>query len=378
MKLIHLSDLHLGKRVNEFSLLEDQEYILNEILRIIDNEAPDAVLIAGDIYDKSVPPAEAVRLFDDFLFQLAERGCKVFIISGNHDSPERLAFGARLIRGSGIYLAPVYDGQITPVSLTDSYGTVTFFLLPFLKPTHVRRYFPEEEILSYTDAVKTAISAMTLDPAHRNVLITHQFVTGASRCDSEEPSVGGADNVDAFVLEPFDYVALGHLHGPQQAGTKTIRYCGSPLKYSFSEIHQNKSVTVAELKEKGTVSVRTVPLHPLRELREIRGTYAQISAKNFYSGTAVGDYLHIILTDEDIVPHAVEKLRSIYPNIMRLDYDNARTRGGSVPYASLPQDKKSPLALFTEFYEARNNRPLSEAQKEILEERIAQIWEDGE
>ena len=255
MKLIHLSDLHLGKRVNEFSMLEDQQYILTEILQIIDREKPDGVMIAGDVYDKSVPSAEAVALLDDFLVRLAKRDLQVFLISGNHDSPERMAFGGRLMAQSGVHLAPVYDGKVSPITLTDEYGPVNLYLLPFLKPAHVRRCFPEREILTYTDALAAAIEAMGVDPAQRNVLVTHQFVTGAARCDSEEISVGGTENVDVSVFGPFDYVALGHIHGPQQVGRETVRYCGTPLKYSFSEAKHQKSVTVVELGEKDRKSV---------------------------------------------------------------------------------------------------------------------------
>lgn len=246
MKFIHLSDLHLGKRVNGFSMLEDQRVVLAQILSIIDEESPDAVLIAGDVYDKGVPPIEAVELFDWFLVELAPR--QVFIISGNHDSPERLAFGSRLLDASGIHISPVYDGQVKPVSLTDSHGAVDIYMLPFVKPVHVRRFFPEVE--SYTDAVRAAVAGMQVDTQKRNVLLTHQFVTGAETSDSEELSVGGTDNVDASVLEPFDYVALGHIHGPQNIGSEKIRYCGTPLKYSFSEANHKKSVTVAELGER--------------------------------------------------------------------------------------------------------------------------------
>ena len=230
MKLIHLSDLHLGKRVNEFSMLEDQAYILQEILEIIDDEAPDAVLVAGDVYDKSIPPAEAVELFDDFLVRLARRKLPVFIISGNHDSPERLAFAGRLIDASGIHLSPVYHGCVEPLTLCDEHGEVDIFMLPFVKPANVRRFFPDEAIDSYTDALRVAIGRMPVDPARRSVLVTHQFVTGAARCESEELSVGGSDNVDSSVFDAFDYVALGHLHGPQNVAEERVRYCGTPLK----------------------------------------------------------------------------------------------------------------------------------------------------
>lgn len=378
MKLIHLSDLHLGKRVNEFSMLEDQQYILTEILQIIDQEKPDGVMIAGDVYDKSVPSAEAVALLDDFLVRLAKRDLQVFLISGNHDSPERMAFGGRLMAQSGVHLAPVYDGKVSPIALTDEYGPVNLYLLPFLKPAHVRRCFPEREILTYTDALAAAIEAMGVDPAQRNVLVTHQFVTGAARCDSEEISVGGTDNVDVSVFEPFDYVALGHIHGPQQVGRETVRYCGTPLKYSFSEAKHQKSVTVVELGEKGAVSVRTVPLTPMRDLAELRGTYEELTFRGFYDGTSYPrDYVHITLTDEEDIPDAVSKLRIIYPNLMKLDYDNKRTRAGIVLEGAEDQ-QRSPLELLEEFYEKQNGQPMGEEQRAFAKSLMERIWEEDE
>lgn len=378
MKLIHLSDLHLGKRVNEFSMLQDQQYILTEILQIIDREKPDGVMIAGDVYDKSVPSAEAVALLDDFLVRLAKRDLQVFLISGNHDSPERMAFGGRLMAQSGVHLAPVYDGKVRPITLTDEYGPVNLYLLPFLKPAHVRRCFPEREILTYTDALAAAIEAMGVDTAQRNVLVTHQFVTGAARCDSEEISVGGTDNVDVSVFEPFDYVALGHIHGPQQVGRETVRYCGTPLKYSFSEAKHQKSVTVVELGEKGAVSVRTVPLTPMRDLAELRGTYEELTFRGFYDGTSYPrDYVHITLTDEEDIPDAVSKLRIIYPNLMKLDYDNKRTRAGIVLEGAEDQ-QRSPLELLEEFYEKQNGQPMGEEQRAFAKSLMERIWEEDE
>lgn len=378
MKLIHLSDLHLGKRVNEFSMLEDQQYILTEILQIIDREKPDGVMIAGDVYDKSVPSAEAVALLDDFLVRLAKRDLQVFLISGNHDSPERMAFGGRLMAQSGVHLAPVYDGKVSPITLTDEYGPVNLYLLPFLKPAHVRRCFPEREILTYTDALAAAIEAMGVDPAQRNVLVTHQFVTGAARCDSEEISVGGTENVDVSVFGPFDYVALGHIHGPQQVGRETVRYCGTPLKYSFSEAKLQKSVTVVELGEKGAVSVRTVPLTPMRDLAELRGTYEELTFRGFYDGTSYPrDYVHITLTDEEDIPDAVSKLRIIYPNLMKLDYDNKRTRAGIILEGAEDQ-QRSPLELLEEFYEKQNGQPMGEEQRAFAKSLMERIWEEDE
>lgn len=379
MKFIHLSDLHLGKRVNEFSMLEDQQYILTEILHSIDAEKPDGILIAGDVYDKSVPSAEAVALLDDFLVRLSKRNLRVFLISGNHDSPERMAFGGRLMERSGVYLAPVYDGKVTPITLTDEYGPVKVYLLPFVKPAHVRRCFPDREISTYTDALNVAIEAMNVDPAERNLLVTHQFVTGATRCDSEELSVGGTDNVDVSVFDCFDYVALGHIHGPQQVSRATVRYCGTPLKYSFSEASHQKSITVVELGPKGMVSVRTVPLIPQRDLVELRGTYEELTFRGFYEGTNYQeDYVHITLTDEEDIPDAVRKLQIIYPYLMKLDYDNKRTRMGIQLDGAKGAERKSPLELLEEFYNLQNGQPMGDEQHAFAQTWMERIWEEGE
>ena len=377
MIIIHLSDLHLGKRVNGFSMLEDKRYILKEILTIIDDEKPQAVIIAGDVYDKPVPPAEAVELFDDFLVKLSHRNVAVFVISGNHDSPERLAFAARLMDGSGVHMAPVYNAMVQPFFLEDEYGPVGFYSLPFLKPAHVRRFFPEETIESYTDALRTAVNDLRADMTARNVLITHQFVTGAAVCDSETVSVGGTDNVDAAVFDGFDYVALGHIHGPQSVGQQTLRYCGTPLKYSFSEANHKKSVTVVELGQKGSVAVRTVPLTPLRELREIRGSYEELTLRANYQGSNTGDYLHVTLTDEEDVPNALDRLRTIYPNIMKLDYDNTRTRAAQWIPDQTEMERKSELELFEDFYAQQNGKPMSREQSDYCRCLIESLREES-
>lgn len=374
MKIAHLSDLHLGKRVNEFSMLEDQEVILLQILEVLDAEKPDAVVIAGDIYDKSVPSAEAVRLFDDFLCRLAVRGLQVFAISGNHDSPERISFASRLIDASGIHLSPVYDGTVRPYTLPDEYGAVNFYMLPFLKPANVRRFFPDAGIESYTDAIRAAIDHMGVDFSARNVLITHQFVTGAERSDSEEVSVGGADNIDASVFDGIDYVALGHIHGPQNIGTERIRYCGSPLKYSFSEAGHEKSVTLVTLGAKGSLAVKTVKLTPKHDMREIRGSYMEVAAKSSYEGTATDDYIRVILTDEEDIPDVMGKLRSIYPNLMKVDYDNTRTRIDLQIFADEKAEQKTPLQLFEQLYETQNGQPMGDEQRKFSAEIIEAIW----
>ena len=377
MKLIHLSDLHLGKNVNGYSMIEDQKYILTEILRILEEEQPDGVLIAGDVYDKSIPSAEAVELFDDFLVKLSKRQLETFIISGNHDSAERLAFGNRLMDASGIHLSPAYDGTVTPFIRSDEFGETAVYCLPFIKPAHVRRFYPDAEIASYTDAVKEAIAHMDIDPDRRNVLITHQFVTGAVRSDSEEISVGGTDNVDASVFEPFDYVALGHIHGPQNIVENRIRYCGTPLKYSFSEANHHKSVSVVELKEKGNVTVRTIPLAPKHDMKEIRGTYEELTRKDYYDNTSYRtDYMHITLTDEEDIPDAVSKLKVIYTNLMKLDYDNRRTRTQASAEGPADVERKSPLELFEDLYVMQNGTEMSNEQKTFLQGMIETIWEE--
>lgn len=376
MKFLHLADLHLGKRVNGFSMLEDQAHILRQILAILDDEQPDGVLIAGDVYDKSVPSVEAVELLDGFLTELRARGVPVLLISGNHDSPERLAFGGRVMDSCGIHISPVYDGALAPVTLQDAFGPVHIWLLPFVKPAHVRRWFPDADIESYTDAMAEAVAHMDIDTAARNVLVTHQFVTGGTRSGSEELSVGGTDNVDSGVFAPFDYVALGHLHGAQHIGRETIRYAGSPLKYSFSEARQHKSVTVVTLGEKGDMQVRTVALTPLRELREIRGSYDELTARSFYEHTTYrSDYLHLILTDEQDVFDAMSRLRTIYPYLMTLDYDNARTRAAGGMSVPAETERRTPLELFEALYQRQNHRPMSEVQRAYIAQLMEQIME---
>ena len=379
MKFIHLSDLHIGKKVNGFSMLEDQQDILfKKILPIVDEEKPDCIIIAGDVYDKSIPPSEAVGLLDEFLVKLADRNLQVFIISGNHDSAERLAFGNRLIDKSGIHISPVYQKDTAAFTMKDDFGTVNIYMLPFIKPVHVRTAFESDEIISYTDAVRMAVSQMDINISERNILITHQFVTGAERSDSEDVSVGGSDNVDASVFDEFDYVALGHLHRPQNVGTKRIRYCGTPLKYSFSEEKDNKSVTVVEMREKGILDIREIPLVPLHEMVTLRGTFSKLTEKKFYENTSYReDYIRMILTDENDIDNALNKLREIYPNIMKLEYDNTRTHHHSqIENLSLSDvEKKSPLDLFAKLYEDQNGMCMSAEQTEFIQKLIKEIWE---
>ncbi len=380
MKFMHLSDLHLGKRVNEFSMMEDQTHILNEIIKITEEENVDGVLIAGDVYDKPVPSAEAVQLFDRFLNQLAERSLYTFIISGNHDSAERLSFGHELMKEKRVYVAPVFEKIPKPVILEDEWGEIGVYMLPFVKPIQVRHVLSdaenEVEIHTYHDALQAVTNAMDVDEKKRNVLLSHQFVTGAVRSDSEEISVGGIDNVDASCFDAFDYVALGHIHGPQHILRKEVRYSGTPLKYSFSESRHQKSVTIVELREKGTVEIRTVPLTPLRDLKELKGTYEELTSRDFYQDMNCEDYVHITLTDEEDILDALNKLRVIYPNIMKMDYDNMRTRSRQSIEEAKQVTEQSPMELFDELYELQNNQPMSEEQAVFMKALIGKIWEE--
>lgn len=377
MKFIHTADLHLGKIVNGFSMLDDQEYILNEIIKIIDEEEPDGILIAGDVYDKTSPSSPSVALFDDFLYELTLRELEIFIISGNHDSPQRLAFGGRIMEKSRVHISPVYEGNAEHIILEDEFGPLNVYLLPFIKPAQARPFFPENKIEDYTDAVRCAVKAMRPDENERNILVAHQFVTGAVTFRSEELSIGGLDNVDADVFDAFDYVALGHLHGPQNIGSERIRYAGTPLKYSFSECSHKKSVTIVELKEKGDLNVSTRKLSPARDMKEIRGEYAEVTLKDFYKDPDLKDaYLHITLTDEEDIPEALGRLKAIYPNLMKLDYDNKRTRSlKAADETNMAEDDMDPLDIFKRIYEAQNNSSLSEKQEELLRGLIEEIWE---
>lgn len=377
MKLFHLSDLHIGKRVNEFSMIEDQKYILKRILDLAEEEKPDGIILAGDIYDKQIPSAEAVQVFDEFITRLARRAIPVFIISGNHDSAERLAFGGRLLNSRGIYLSPVYDGSVTKIPLKDQYGTVWIHLLPFIRPSTVRHVFENEAdlVTDVQTAAETVIRHMEIDLKDRNILVAHQFVTGASRCESEDVQVGGLDNIDAAVFTPFDYTALGHIHSPQNVGTDRVRYCGTPLKYSFSEVDQEKSITVVELEKKGTVRTSLLPLKPLRDMRKLRGTYLELTDRSFYRDMNREDYIQVTLTDEDDVPDGLQKLRVIYPNIMQLLYDNQRTKTIQEVDAAQAVEKKTEIELFYEFYELQNNQPMTKQQKDFAEQLIREIKE---
>lgn len=361
MKFLHLADLHIGKRLNEFSLIEDQKYILSQIIDIIDEELPFGVIIAGDIYDKLVPSAEAIEVLDEFLCNILKREVKIFMISGNHDSPERLGFGANILSKNGLYISKTYNGKVEKIN----FGDVNIYMLPFIKPANVKRFYPQEIIESYTDAVKIALK--DIEKSGKNILITHQFVTGSEISDSEELSVGGSDNVDIRAFDGFDYVALGHLHKPQNVKTSAIRYSGTPLKYSFSEANHRKSVTVVNLADE--VKISEIPLEPLRDLREIKGKFDEINETS-------EDYLHVILTDEQEIINVMSKLRVNFPNLMKISYDNTRTRAKNDIKSTSYVKIKSPYELFSELFEQQNGQQLTENQDRYLKNIIEKVWED--
>lgn len=380
MKILHTSDLHIGKRVKEFSMLDEQRFILNQILTTAEAEQPDAIILAGDIYDKSVPSAEAVSLFDDFLVSLARLGKSIFIISGNHDSPERISFASRIMQASKIYLSPVYDGTIRPVILPDGESEVAFYLLPFIKPSVVLHYADEgTDIKTYDDAMRYVVSKMDIDKSRRNILIAHQYVTGAERSESEDMVIGGLDNVDASVFAPFDYVALGHLHRPQYCGRETIRYSGSPLKYSFSEVFDKKSVTIIEINAGQAPVVTERALTPLHEWYALRGTYDELTARDYYDGKGYQDaYVSITLTDEDDIPDGMRKLRTIYHRLMELSYDNKRTRAGMTNIGKpMNVNELNPIELFGELFEKQNAQPLTDRQRQYVNSLIDQVFNNN-
>ena len=394
MKFIHTADLHIGKSVCEHSMLDEQRFILASILDVVRREKPDAFLVAGDVYDKSVPSAEAVAVLDDFLVRLSETGTKVFVLSGNHDSVERIAFGGRLMANRGVYMSPVYSGAFTPVTLKDESGEVDVWMLPFVRPATVRACLESDDdrdqVTDYTSAMRMAIAQMKLTAGRRNVLLAHQFVTGAERSDSEE-NVGGLDNVDASVFEGFDYVALGHIHKPQnvakdEAGVARVRYSGTPLKYSLSEASHKKSLTAIELGVKAeiglaNIDVREIPLTPEHDVREIRGTFAELVSPEFQrkqlaDGFKLDDYVYVKLNDENDVPDAALKLRGIYPNLMMLDYDNERTRNQKIVVGEGKAEQKTPMELFGEFFSDMTKRELNEEESEFVRDMIESIWEE--
>lgn len=375
MKLLHLADLHIGKIIYEQSLLEDQKYMLKEIIKIVEKEKVDAVLLSGDIYDRSVPPADAVEVLNDFLNKLIKvLKVKVFIISGNHDSKERLNFGSKIFENDGLYIQTTYDGKIKCVSLTDK---INIYMLPFIKPIEVKQYFEEEKIDTYDDAMKLIMNNEEIDEEKINILMAHQFVTAGSNnpeiCESETINVGGVENVDSSSFDKFDYVALGHIHGPQRIGRDTVRYSGTMLKYSFSEANHNKSAVLINIKGKKTVEFKLIPLKPLRDMRVIKGPIEELLNEENYKDTNTQDFIKAIITNKEPIYDAIGQIRRVYPNTLSLEISNVKSSIQNVELENIENLKqKDEFELFDDFYEFQNNIRLDEEQKEIIKEIIEQ------
>lgn len=355
MKLLHLGDLHIGKSVNDYSMIDDQRYILNQILSIIAEKKADVVVIAGDVYDKSIPSEEAVGLFHEFICQLADKQIKTYIISGNHDSDERLNFGSPLFETAGIYISSKYEGSLYRQTIEDDYGVLNIYLLPFVKASQVKHFFPEEEIDSYDKAVRVVLENAEIKKEERNILVGHQFVAGKS----EEPKLGGSENaavqnvgtvekIGTDCFDMFDYVALGHIHSPQKVGRDTVRYSGSPLKYSLSEIDNEKSVPIVTIGVKGEVDIELVRLRPVRDMRHLKGRMDQLLDKNNVHDP--DDYIYATLTDENPIPDAMTIIRQYYPNTLKLDYENSHTREMKTFDLSKVAQEKSFQELISDFY----------------------------
>lgn len=371
MKFMHLSDLHIGKKIYGHPMLEDQRAVLEQILEIADRTRPDGILIAGDVYDKAVPQESGIALFDYFLTELNRRNMPVFVVSGNHDSGQRLHFGGIIMRKENIWISGIYNGTLEKIRMEDEFGPVNIYLMPFIKPMAVRKYYKAD---TYEEAVKAVLGHTEINDAERNVLVAHQFVTNGAalpeQCDSETVFIGGLDHVDCSVFDAFDYTALGHLHGPQKVGRDTVRYAGSPLKYSFSECYHKKSVVIAELKEKGSCQTERIPIKPLHDMRELKGPLEALKNPQNYKKGDVNDYIRAVLTDEEELYAPLETLRKIYPNILRMDFENSRTKKEAELEFEADIEEKDDLELFEEFYSMQNGRKLSQEQETLVKELL--------
>lgn len=381
MKLMHLSDLHLGKLVLEQSMIDDQKYILNQIIDIVKKEKVDIVLIAGDVYDKSIPTIEAVNLFSNFLTKLYKLKVLIFVISGNHDSKDRLSFGNELFVDNGIYIEGIFNGNLRCETINDKYGKLNIYMLPFIKPVEIKRFYPDEIIDTYEDAIKCILKHSSINKSERNIIMVHQFVTSLGesviRSDSESISLGGIDNIDVNLFKDFDYVAMGHIHGPQKVGRETVRYSGSPLKYSFSEVNQKKSVCIIEFNSKGDINISKIPLIPIRDMRVIKGLFDKLISKEIVNLENKNDYLDVILTDDDYIINAIGKLRKFYPNILKLEYENKISSNEVSDNIDIDKNNMSPIDLFSEFYKMQNGIELSTKKKKIIEEVIKEVNDEA-
>lgn len=376
MKLLHISDLHLGRRIYGLSYLEDQKMLMEDIIHLIKDQAINAVLIAGDVYDKQIPSIEAVELSDWFITELARLECSTFIISGNHDSPERLQFGSSLMKKQGIHIAGVFDGRLQKYVLDDKYGSVNIYMLPFAKYSTMLSSLTsdtEKKPESLTELTELLIKAESIPEAQRNIIMYHGFVLGGMgepETSESEQQLGGMQLVSADVFEAFDYTALGHIHKPQWVKRNKIRYSGSLMKYSFSEVSQVKSVTIVDMREKGNISVETRELKPCRDMRVIRGSFDALIGHAEKSE----DLIRAELTDEEVVPYALEKLRVYYPNLLELCYIWQTERSAASATETSDIESKSLAELLDEFfrnvyqYELDGTNGASELMAEIAKE----------
>ena len=373
MKLFHISDLHIGKILHEVNLLEEQKFVLEQVLALVDLHMPDGILIAGDIYDKAVPSAEAVKVFDAFLSELAVRGLSIFLISGNHDSSERIHFASQILQKQNVFIKGVFDGKLEAVKVKDQEQTVSVYLLPYIRPFDVRPYYPEEEITSYDQAVRTVLAHTDIDEAEVNILVAHQFITGAVSSESETVMVGGIDNIGADAFSMFDYVALGHLHRAQKVKRETVRYCGTLFPYSFDPNEGEKSVTMITIGQEKAISIDTLAIHPRHALRTIYGSLQEV-----LSGEVSEDYVKAVLTDGEDQVDVVPKLRDRYPNLLTVEFEG-RKRTALAGLANAEQiAKRSPLELFAEFFQERNGQELDEEDRLLVEQMMRELSEGGE
>lgn len=370
MKILHLADLHLGKRVNEMSMIEDQKYILDQIITLIKEESVEIVLLCGDIYDKSIPTIEAIHLLDEFLDQLSKMAIKVLMISGNHDSIDRLSFGKSLFTRSNLYIASQFENEIEKITVKENGITVNFYMLPFVKSAYISHIF-QLQTDSYEECFRYLIEHTKIDEEETNILLSHQFVTANKKnpelSDSETSSLGGIDNIDFHIFDPFDYVALGHIHKPQAMGREMVRYAGSILKYSFSEIHMDKKATILTIDAKKEISLSFHPLKPLRDMREIECSLEELLKKQCEIGNQE-DYMHVILTDEEQILDAIGKVRAIYPNVMQISFKNRRHMK-QLESAQIKEDQisdQSPAELFEQFYKMQNHIDLDEKRLQLV------------
>ena len=367
MRFLHLGDLHLGKKLNDVDLLEDQKYALEQALEQADKV--DCVLISGDVYDKADPKAEAMTLFDGFITSLVAKNKKIFIISGNHDSDQRISYFSKLLKENNVFFTSKFEGVLQTYELEDEYGKLYIHLLPFLKPIHVKRIYPEESIKSYEDAIKVVLEKSNVDTSKRNIILVHQFITGSERSDSEEYTVGGLDNIDYSVFDNFDYVALGHIHKPQHIVRETLRYSGSLLKYSFSEEKQNKSFCLVDVKEKGNIEITKEPIKFLHDVVTKEGLLEDILKQDYSE-----DYIRVILHDEDILPDTRIKLLTIFPNMMKFSVENSKTKYEKDVISGEEFENKSIKELFIDFYKFKNNnQEPDEARLQLFDEVLKKM-----